>query len=149
MPKQVPQAELDAVLQAVARFSGGASLEDIRGALAANLPRRTLQRRLALLVEQKRLTVEGRGRGSRYKISIGIEVHPLPGRLTIKGHAPQVEIYIPISPEAEVIKQAIRQPIQNRHPHPNQPLGSSSRRYSRIWIRTDFTGGIRFDATAL
>ena len=80
------------------------------------MPRRTLQRRLALLVGQKRLTVEGRGRGTRYKISIGIEVHPLPGRLTIKGHAPQVEIYIPISPEAEVVKQAIRQPIQNRHP---------------------------------
>jgi len=66
MPKQVPQAELDAVLQAVARFSEGASIEDIRGALDANLPRRTLQRRLALLVRQKRLTVEGRGRGSRY-----------------------------------------------------------------------------------
>lgn len=52
MPKQVPQAELDAVLQVVDRFPEGASIVDISGALAAKLPRRTLQRRLALLVEQ-------------------------------------------------------------------------------------------------
>lgn len=57
MPKLVPQAELDAVLQAVARFPEGASIEDIGGAIEVKLPRRTLQRRLALLVEQKRIRV--------------------------------------------------------------------------------------------
>ncbi len=46
MPKLVPQAELDAVLQAVARFPEGASIEDIGGAIEVKLPRRTLQRRL-------------------------------------------------------------------------------------------------------
>jgi hypothetical protein len=58
MPKLVPQIELDAVLQAVVRFPEEASIEDVGGALEVKLPRRTLQRRLALLVEQKRLTVE-------------------------------------------------------------------------------------------
>ncbi|OIO08805.1 MAG: cell filamentation protein Fic [Elusimicrobia bacterium CG1_02_63_36] len=110
MPKLVPQTELDAVLQAVAQFSEGGSIEDIGGVLEVKLPRRTLQRRLALLVEQKRLTVGGRARGSRYHlpaitISEGAEK---PG--------PRSETYIPISPEGEAIKQAVRRPIQNRRP---------------------------------
>ncbi len=117
MPKLVPQAELDAVLQAVARFPEGVSIEDIGGVLQVKLPRRTLQRRLALLVEQKRLTVEGRARGSRYKLfPTGVEIHVPSGRLTIKGHAPHVEIYIPVSPEGNVVKQAVRESIQNRRP---------------------------------
>lgn len=68
MPKKVSQAELDAVLKALARCREGASVEDIRGALTLTLPRRTLQRRLALLVAQQRLRSEGAGRGCRYRL---------------------------------------------------------------------------------
>ena len=57
MPKKVSQGELDSVLQAVAQFPKGASLEDVSGVLEIAMPRRTLQRRLALLVEQGQLTV--------------------------------------------------------------------------------------------
>ncbi|HEX20568.1 MAG TPA: DNA polymerase subunit beta, partial [Acidiferrobacteraceae bacterium] len=71
MPKKIPKAELDAVFQAAARFPERASVEDIRAALEIALPRRTLQRRLALLVEQGRLFTEGRGRGCRYRLSSG------------------------------------------------------------------------------
>lgn len=110
MPKLVPQAELDAVLQAVARFPEGASIEDIGGRLEVKLPRRTLQRRLALLVEQKRLIVEGRARGSRYRLPA----------ITFAGETeksgPRGETYIPISREGEAVRQAVRQPIQNRRP---------------------------------
>jgi len=117
MPKLVPPRELDAVLRAVAGFPEGVSIEDVKSTLGIELPRRTLQRRLAQLVEQKRLIVTGRGRGSRYTISpTGVEVHVPPGEITIKGYPPRVEIYIPISPEGEVIKQAVREPIQNRRP---------------------------------
>lgn len=66
MPKSVPLSELDAICQVVARLPQGASVEDIRGVLDFDLPRRTLQRRLALLTEQGRLVSEGSGRGSRY-----------------------------------------------------------------------------------
>jgi len=66
MPKSVPQSELDAVCQAVERLPAGASIEDIRGVLDLDLPRRTLQRRLARLTEQGRLVSEGSGRGCRY-----------------------------------------------------------------------------------
>ena len=114
MPKQVPKAELDAVLQAVARFPAGASIEDVGKDLDVKLPRRTLQRRLALLVEQKRLTIEGRGRGSRYRLSpITLEVAD---KVEVEDQRPQVGIYIPISPEGEPIKQAVHQPVQNRRP---------------------------------
>jgi len=117
MPKLIPQGELDAVQEAVARFPGGTAIEEVSGVLAIKMPRRTLQRRLALLVEQKRLNIEGHGRGRRYKMPpIGVEVHVPTPRLTINGHAPHVEIYIPISPEAEAIKQAVREPIQIRSP---------------------------------
>lgn len=71
MPKKIPQAELDAIFQAAAQFPEGASVEDIRAALEIALPRRTLQRRLALLVEQGRLFMAGHGRGCRYRLSSG------------------------------------------------------------------------------
>lgn len=117
MPKQVPQTELDAVLQAVAGYPDGLSIEELGGALEIKLPRRTLQRRLALLVEQNLLTIEGRGRGSRYRLPAKeIEVKPSPGSLAVTGRPAQTEPYIPVSREGGIIKQAVRAPIQERHP---------------------------------
>lgn len=117
MPRKVPQDELDAVLQAVARFPEGAALEDIGAVMAIALPRRTLQRRLALLVEQGRLSMAGRGRGSRYGIPAkAVKAGPSPGNITVKGYAPDVEIYIPVSAEGQSVKQAVRAPVQRRHP---------------------------------
>jgi Fic family protein len=73
-----------------------------------------LQRRLALLVQQKRLTVEGRGRGSRYRLpTITGEAHLHLADMILEAHG---EVYVPISPEAAVIKQAVRAPIPHRHP---------------------------------
>jgi Fic/DOC family protein len=114
VPKKVSQNEIDAVLQAVARFPPGASAEDISSVLEVKPPRRTLQRRLALLIKQKRLIVEGRGRGSRYRWpGITGEAHIIPTGNVLEAHA---EVYVPTSPEAAAIKQAVREPIQNRHP---------------------------------
>ena len=115
MPKLVPHAQLDAVSQAVARFPEGASIEDISAAIEVKLPRRTLQRRLALLVEQKRLTVEGRARSSRYRLPV-ITVALRGVSATVSVGEVRAEVYIPVSTEGEAIKQAVRQPIQNRRP---------------------------------
>src|SRR3990167_2743981 len=114
MPKLIPQAELDAVLHAVAQFPEGGAVEDIGGVLEVKLRRVLFRSRLALLVEQKWLTVEGRARGSRYRLPAIInEARIIEGadKLEARGEA-----YIPISSEGEVIKQAVRQPIQNRRP---------------------------------
>ena len=114
MPKQISQEELNAVTQAVARFPEGGSVEDIVGVLAIKLPRRTLQRRLALLLEEQRLTFEGRGRGSRYRLpgTVGNAhlVSPMP-RLDARA-----ESYVPISTEAEIIRHMVREPIHKRIP---------------------------------
>lgn len=70
MPKVIPQSELDTIFGIVELLPAGASVEDIRRKLNVDSSRRTLQRRLALLVEQDRLVLEGRGRGSRYRLPL-------------------------------------------------------------------------------
>ena len=68
MPKQISESELDTIKQVVKGFDEGASIDDIQGVLELKMPRRTLQRRLAFLVERSELILEGVGRGSRYKV---------------------------------------------------------------------------------
>ena len=68
MPKKVSTAELDAIVKAVAKFPSGASVDAIGNLTEITLPRRTLQRRLARLVEQQRLTMQGQGPGTRYQL---------------------------------------------------------------------------------
>lgn len=114
MPRQVSQNEIEVILRAVARFPEGGSVEDIRGALSIPLRRRTLQRRLAMLVEQQRLIVEGRTRGSRYRLPIITgEAHIREVSDSIEAYG---EVYIPITPEGENVKQAVRKPVQHRRP---------------------------------
>jgi len=114
MPKQIPSNELDAVLSAAAQFPGGGSIEDIAGALPITLPHRTLQRRLAWLVAEKRLIAEGRGRASRYQLPTATaELHAVLPAIKAEGYG---ETYIPISSAADVIKRAVREPIQRRRP---------------------------------
>lgn len=66
MSRAISDSELDAIARSIGDFPAGASVEQIAGALEISLPRRTLQRRLAHLVEAGRLVSEGRGRGCRY-----------------------------------------------------------------------------------
>jgi len=146
MPKQIPQDELDAILEAVTQFPEGASVENLSQTLGKKLPRRTLQRRLARLVEQERLAIEGRGRGSRYRFpKITGESHVVIPGFEIKARG---EVYIPISPEGKTIKEAVRLPIQDRQPvgynrafldtyRPNESfyLPEETRRYGRQALR--------------
>lgn len=115
MPKQISQSDLDSIVKIVAIFPNGAGIEEISSALEGRVPRRTLQRRLALLVEQKRLIKEGLARASRYRCLPG-----LTGKANLEKE-PDVlvdsqEVYIPLSPEGEESKKAIRKPIQLRQP---------------------------------
>jgi hypothetical protein len=117
MPKRIPEEELDAILAVVAAHPEGVPVGTIREGLPYELPPRMLQRRLALLVEQKRLIAEGQRKGRRYRLPPGdVTVRGKPAELAITGYPAQVEIYPPISPEAEAIKQAVRAPVQERQP---------------------------------
>jgi len=114
MPKQVPGQDLRAVLTTVAGFPEGASVEEIRLALPQPLPHRTLQRRLALLVKQKKLIVQGRGRASRYRLPTIVEGRGVAtGRAIVEGRG---ELRIPLSPEGEAVEKLVRAPLQNRRP---------------------------------
>jgi len=114
MPKKISEQELESIAAIVADHPEGVQVNIIRDGLVFDLPPRMLQRRLALLVEQKRLIVEGRGRGSRYRLPVITgEGRAVSGDAKVEGRG---ELYIPVSPEAETIKQAVREPIQNRRP---------------------------------
>lgn len=115
MPKQVPQTELDAIKEAMSRFGEGASIDEIQGALGFQIPRRTLQRRLALLVEKGELLPEGKSRGSKYLLPpIKLQAEGIESATEIS--SPTLESYIPTSKQGEKIKQSVRQPIQQRKP---------------------------------
>lgn len=116
MPKQIPKKELDAIVEIVAAQSESVSASAILKWLPAVLEKRTLQRRLALLVEQKRLIAEGVGKGRRYRAAPAdatITANLVAPSATIKGEA---EVYVPLSSEGKEIKQAVRAPIQHRQP---------------------------------
>ena len=114
MPKRISEPELDAILTAVAAHPEAVRVSAIRARLPYALPPRMLQRRLALLVEQKRLIAEGQRKGRRYRIPVAKS-----GEGNLAGGSAVFEageVYVRISPEAEAAKQAIRAPIQIRQP---------------------------------
>lgn len=117
MPKKIPDQQLDAIVEIVAAHPDGVPVAVIRDGLSFALPPRMLQRRLALLIEHKRLIANGRGRGRRYRLPPGDAIaSPATGHLAIRGGTPGTEVYPPISSAAETIKQAVRLPIQRRRP---------------------------------
>ena len=115
MPKRIPEQELDAILAVVAAHPEGVQVSAIRERLPYKLQPRTLQRRFALLVDQKRLIAAGRAKGRRYRVPITIagQASSTAGGAIAEAHG---EVHVPLSPEAEAVKQAIRAPIQERQP---------------------------------
>ncbi len=116
MPKRIPDQELDAILTAVAAHPEGVQVSAIRERLPYELPPRMLQRRLALLVDQQRLIAEGQRKGRRYRVPLTTTG----ARTRVVGSQTEpddeVEVHVPLSPDAEAVKHAIRAPIQKRQP---------------------------------
>ena len=71
-----------------------------------------------MLVKSGRLILEGRGRGSRYRVPRPVSLVPETVQLALGGTTAEVhlEVGIPVSPEGEPIKRAVRAPIQHRWP---------------------------------
>ena len=67
MPRITPIHELDRLVELIATAPGGVGIEAIEQQLGSPLHRRTLQRRLALLVEQQRIDMLGERRTARYR----------------------------------------------------------------------------------
>jgi Fic family protein len=92
------QSDIFKILQA---FTAGASLEEIQSALALPLERRTLQRRLARLVETGQIIIKGKGRATRYVPSAA---------------AASTDDSIPLSAEAQSIRTQVNRPKHQRMP---------------------------------
>lgn len=113
MPKQISATELDAIVQVVGQFPNGAAVSEVRGVLDIELSRRTLQRRLARLVEAGRLETFGEGRAQRYRVtgsSVPDEASPPATRETAD------DVVVPPSADAGDIHLGSEQPIQAQHP---------------------------------
>lgn len=108
MSRPIPEAELENIIAVITRFLDGLSIEEIESALDSPPPRRTLQRRLALLVAEKRLRMAGQRRGARY----------FSGSADEKATSPNAsgDISIPLSAEGMLIAKAVTRPLSARQP---------------------------------
>lgn len=66
MPRVTPPQELDSLVELIQASPEGLSIEALSRQLGDHHQRRTLQRRLAVLVAQGRITMQGEGRATRY-----------------------------------------------------------------------------------
>jgi len=102
MPIQIKSEQLDELVNVVASFPEGAHLEQILQKFTPTLPRRTMQRRLAALVSDRQLIMEGAGRTVAYRAL----PHPHDKNIIYKVHEKderkEIEfdgIWVPFSPE--------------------------------------------------
>ena len=114
MPKIVKPTELDTLVERVGKFAEGAGIERLLRALRGKVTRRTLQRRLALLVQQQRIQAQGVGRGVTYRLL------PVDATLNVVDASDalvaSVEVYVPMSRVGAEVRDAVRRPITLRHP---------------------------------
>ena len=120
MPKLTPPQDLDRLVQLVAQHPEGVGVELLTAAMGGT-PRRTLQRRLAALVQARRVDLVGLGRAACYVVPSAPPVSSLtPAFLPLPVHEPgadyPTEAYVPTSPEGEAIKTYVRQPRHLRKP---------------------------------
>lgn len=67
-----------------------------------------------MLVNEQRLVAEGKGRAIKYRlVPVTGVLNSTLGPITMQAHG---EVYVPISPEAEEIRNYVRQPIARRRP---------------------------------
>ncbi len=131
MPRVTPQAELDRLVELISEHQAGIGIGAIAQTLGNSMPQRTLQRRLALLVEVGRIRMLGEARSVRYlrvPQAVAATFNQVDAPDTVQALA---EVYVPISPQGEEIKAYVRQPRALRPPvsyklafleqyHPNQ-----------------------------
>ena len=118
MPKRIPEAELAAIVAVASRVPAGGSVSCIAQALGGATSKRTLQRRLALLVKQGRLVQEGQGPGARYRTPAA-QVQSTPAAVVVEDQIhvdDQLRHVIPLSAAGDDVAQLVRAPIQQRQP---------------------------------
>ena len=114
MLKTFGEDEQEALVQAVSLFPEGGSIEHINQALPAPLFRRTLQRRLAWLVQKGRILVEGKTRATKYRLRpLEKSLLSFPQKEEPKQ---KTESPIPLSDASREIQYAVGLPTRERRP---------------------------------
>lgn len=100
-----PQQELDLLANIIERHPEGMSAEEVLQESGLTLQRRSLQRRLAVLVEQGRIRVQGQARAVRYFPVLQDEsASGVASSVT----AAEIEPYVPVSAQGEAIKAYVQ-----------------------------------------
>lgn len=110
MPRSTNQSGLDALLAIINRHPEGLALGALAGRNADPARRKATQRRLRRLLDDKKITSRGTGKGTRY--------FPATGSSQQKSatQQPRFDLTIPLSPAGKEIRKAVRLPIQKRKP---------------------------------
>lgn len=114
MPRQIPDEDLLYLEEAVRRFPAGISADQLASSLGVRVQRRTLQRRLALLVARGDLRREGGGRGSRYRGSAAVVVAEPEASYAVGSGVSEVRI--PVSAAAAHLRERVCRPLNQRSP---------------------------------
>lgn len=117
MPRVPHQTELDRLVELISENQKGLGIDAIAQRLENTLLRRTLQRRLALLVEQGRIQMLGEARSVRY-VCTSPTVQGVVAAQEEEGDRMRAvgEVYVPTSPEGAKIRAYVRQPRALRQP---------------------------------
>lgn len=113
MPKRIEEQELTQIERQVTAHPNGIGIGNLLSALAADgivINRRTLLRRLGILLAAQRIKVSGTRKGSRYSKGGSL------GANRIQSDSESYEEYIPLSSAARDILAYVRRPIHGREP---------------------------------
>ena len=110
MTRRIQEDDLLAIEDAVRLHPNGMNTQQLHAALSPAPPRRTLQYRLKFLVADKRLILQGGGRGARYCLP---EVNSAPGDPALEK---RLEDSPPLSQLGASILKYVNQPLPARKP---------------------------------
>ena len=109
MARHVREEQLRAIVEVLREHTEGRTVSQIETALTTAMPRRTLQYRLKSLVDSKRITMVGTGRGARYR---------LPRQFSVAAHgvSRRFDVLPVLSRAGAEIREYVRQPPAERRP---------------------------------
>ena len=121
MANQMLKQELDAILGAIAQSPEGVGIAELENAavqyLGRPLIRRTLQRRLDLLMADKKIVGVGKSVARVYRLNSEDATAYVQGVAAVAAAgAIHAEIYVPMSAEGAEIRHLVRQALMHRRP---------------------------------
>ncbi|MBU3741271.1 MAG: Fic family protein [Candidatus Kapabacteria bacterium] len=111
----MPPNAIDALIGIIAAHERGAALEDI-APLCSDVPRRTLQHRLSVLVSQQRIIRVGKGRATRYHHVRTLTLREQTERYRADDPASNISATLRLTPEGKEVQQLVRLPVVARTP---------------------------------